>query len=220
MSATSSGQAQVTNTHSTSPIEPKCKVMQLVLVLRNAHYLGVHGACCARSQVVPFFTTTWEHYFTDRMILPIVNGPSEGVRNQAHRESRSPFLLSIGLSIVRSRKCDSSGCYALPAELYSTAQNSMLSLRHFFFSLTHEKLIPRRDLIEKWSLANISLSSSPGVPISWWQVMLGIVAACLRGYYGIEFFDEPREQLGGATYGMALIGFSLSGVVLTVLVQL
>lgn len=80
-------------------------------------------------------------------------------------------------------------------------------------------MIPRRDLIESWSLANISLPTLPGVPTSW-QVLLGIVAACLRGYYGVEFFDEPRESLGGATYGMALIGFSLSGVVLTMLIQL
>lgn len=31
------------------------------------------------TQVVPFFFTTWEHYYTDQLILPIINGPSEGV---------------------------------------------------------------------------------------------------------------------------------------------
>lgn len=35
--------------------------------------------CCAVPQLVPFFFTTWEHYYTDELILPIINGPSEGV---------------------------------------------------------------------------------------------------------------------------------------------
>lgn len=37
----------------------------------------MHGD--ARGQMVPFFFTTWEHYYTNEMILPIINGPSEGV---------------------------------------------------------------------------------------------------------------------------------------------
>ncbi|CAM9538041.1 unnamed protein product [Ascophyllum nodosum] len=31
------------------------------------------------NQLVPFFFTTWEHYHTHKLVLPIVNGPSEGV---------------------------------------------------------------------------------------------------------------------------------------------
>lgn len=55
---------------------------------------------------------------------------------------------------------------------------------------------------------------------TWAQVLLGIIAACLRGYYGSELFDSPREELGGRTYGMVLIGASLSGVLITALKQL
>ncbi|CAM9250688.1 unnamed protein product [Pylaiella littoralis] len=36
-------------------------------------------AAAALNQLVPFFFTTWEHYYTNELILPIVNGPSEGV---------------------------------------------------------------------------------------------------------------------------------------------
>lgn len=35
--------------------------------------------CSVSLQLVPFFFTTWEHYYTDELILPVVNGPSEGV---------------------------------------------------------------------------------------------------------------------------------------------
>ena len=37
---------------------------------------------CVAPQLVPFFFTTWEHYYTDELVLPIVNGPSEGVRRR------------------------------------------------------------------------------------------------------------------------------------------
>ncbi|CAM9191162.1 unnamed protein product [Ectocarpus sp. 6 AP-2014] len=36
-------------------------------------------AAIVLNQLVPFFFTTWEHYYTHELILPIVNGPSEGV---------------------------------------------------------------------------------------------------------------------------------------------
>ncbi|KAK1401227.1 hypothetical protein POM88_000832 [Heracleum sosnowskyi] len=29
--------------------------------------------------VVPFYGATWEHFFTNTLILPVVNGPTEGL---------------------------------------------------------------------------------------------------------------------------------------------
>ncbi|VAI84022.1 unnamed protein product [Triticum turgidum subsp. durum] len=28
---------------------------------------------------VPFYLATWEHYFTNTLILPVINGPTEGL---------------------------------------------------------------------------------------------------------------------------------------------
>lgn len=48
--------------------------------------LGLHAGtpwwvlCLAlATPFVPFYVATWEEYYTHELILPIINGPSEGV---------------------------------------------------------------------------------------------------------------------------------------------
>ncbi|CAM9819577.1 unnamed protein product [Chrysoparadoxa australica] len=36
-------------------------------------------ALCFLNNATPFFFATWEEYFTNKLILPVINGPSEGV---------------------------------------------------------------------------------------------------------------------------------------------
>lgn len=65
------------------------------------------------AQLVPFFFTTWEHYYTHELILPIVNGPSEGVSDcvawvcrPISEERPSPPSCSqpVGRSFANTRK--------------------------------------------------------------------------------------------------------------------
>jgi len=44
--------------------------------------------CTLTSSAIPFYTSTWEEYYTGALVLPIINGPNEGL------------LLGAGLSFV------------------------------------------------------------------------------------------------------------------------
>ena len=44
------------------------------------------SVCRRVLQLVPFFFTTWEHYYTDELILPVINGPSEGVSGPPNQQ--------------------------------------------------------------------------------------------------------------------------------------
>lgn len=73
------------------------------------------------AQLVPFFFTTWEHYYTDELILPIVNGPSEGVRGGV---ILVPFLLWMFRNVP------------FLCRLFSTPLGSVLALISFAFDST------------------------------------------------------------------------------------
>ncbi|CAM9919960.1 unnamed protein product, partial [Hapterophycus canaliculatus] len=49
------------------------------IMLNQACMNLLHRRRKGRDRLVPFFFTTWEHYYTNELILPIINGPSEGV---------------------------------------------------------------------------------------------------------------------------------------------
>ncbi|KAJ8547976.1 hypothetical protein K7X08_021212 [Anisodus acutangulus] len=52
---------------------------------------------------VPFYCSTWERYFTDTLILPVVNGPTEGLRLIYLRISLQLYsVLSSGLNSLGS----------------------------------------------------------------------------------------------------------------------
>ncbi|KAJ7961797.1 Choline/ethanolaminephosphotransferase 1 [Quillaja saponaria] len=38
-----------------------------------------HGCDALGCAAIPFYSATWEHYFTNTLILPVINGPTEGL---------------------------------------------------------------------------------------------------------------------------------------------
>ncbi|CAM9727106.1 unnamed protein product, partial [Phaeothamnion confervicola] len=50
----------------------------LIAIVSAGRSLPVVAACYGNN-AFPFFFATWEHYYTHELVLPVINGPSEGV---------------------------------------------------------------------------------------------------------------------------------------------
>lgn len=76
--------------------DPPSHVCKLVCCC-TTHVLAVVPRAMLLPQMVPFFFTTWEHYYTNELILPIINGPSEGVRGRGDRQPghRQHMMLTL-----------------------------------------------------------------------------------------------------------------------------
>ncbi|KAK4358049.1 hypothetical protein RND71_023659 [Anisodus tanguticus] len=112
---------QVRRTNSASPLgkffDPGDYFLPVILIrflgfhnLQDVMRLHEHTAMCGRDtfwfwviSAVPFYCSTWERYFTDTLILPVVNGPTEGLRLIYLRISLQLYsVLSSGLNSLGS----------------------------------------------------------------------------------------------------------------------